>query len=49
MLTRYRLQCGEGEFEEFDPDIGSRRGKMSSPKGEAAASSIPSDVMSSSS
>jgi hypothetical protein len=42
MLTRFKLQCGEGELEEFDPKIGSRRGRMSSPKGEEAASSIPS-------
>ena len=41
MLKRLRLQCGEGELEEFDPDIGSRRGKISSPKGEEATSSIP--------
>ena len=30
------------ELEEFDPEIGSRRGRISSPKGEEAASSIPS-------
>ena len=42
MLTRSRLQRGEGELEEFDLEIGSRRGKMSSPKGEEATSSIPS-------
>ena len=41
MLTRSRIQCGEGELEEFDPKIGSRRGKMSSPKGEEVVSSIP--------
>ena len=41
MLTRSKLQCGEGELEEFDPDIGLRRGKMSSTKGEATTSSIP--------
>ena len=41
MLTRSRLQHGEGELEEFDPKIGSRRGKMASPKGEEATSSIP--------
>jgi hypothetical protein len=34
MLTRSRFQRGEGELEEFDPEIGSRRGMMSSPKGE---------------
>jgi hypothetical protein len=43
MLTRSKLQRGEGELEEFDPEIGSRRGRMSSPKGEEAASSIPSE------
>ena len=43
MLTRSKLQRGEGELEEFDPQIGSRRGRMSSPKGEEAASSIPSE------
>ena len=37
MLTRSRLQYGEGELEDFDPYIGSRRGKMSSPKGEEAS------------
>ena len=42
MLTRSKLQLGEGELEEFDPEIGSRRERMSSPKGEEAASSIPS-------
>ena len=40
MLTRSKLQRGEGELEKFDPEIGSRRGRMSSPKEEAAASSI---------
>ena len=40
MLTRSKLQCGEGELEEFDPEIGSRRGRIFSPKGEEA-SSIP--------
>jgi hypothetical protein len=43
MLTRSKLQHGEGELEEFDPEIGSRRGRMSSPKGEATVSSIPSE------
>ena len=43
MLTRSRLQHGEGELEEFDPEISSRRGKMSSPKGEEATSSILSE------
>ena len=43
MLTTSRLQRGEGELEEFDPEIGSRRGKTSSPKGEGVASSIPSE------
>jgi len=42
ILTRSKLQRGEGELEEFDPEIGSRRGRMSSPKGEATTSSIPS-------
>ena len=42
MLTRSKLECDEGELEEFDPDIGLRRGKMPSPKGEEATSSIPS-------
>ena len=37
------LQLGEGELEEFDPQIGSRRGKMSSLKGEEATSFIPSE------
>ena len=41
MLTRSKLECDEGELEEFDPDIGLRRGKMSSPKGEEATSSMP--------
>ena len=27
MLTRSRFQCGEGELETFDPEIGSRRRK----------------------
>jgi hypothetical protein len=43
MLTRSKLQHGEGELQEFDPEIGSRRGRMSSPKGEEVASSIPSE------
>ena len=43
MLTRSKLQHGEGELEEFDPEIGSRKGRMSSLKGEEAASSIPSE------
>ena len=43
MLRRSRLQCGEGELVEFDPEIGSRRGKTSSPKGEEVGSSIPSE------
>jgi hypothetical protein len=43
MLTRSKLQHGEGELEEFDPEIGSRRGRMSSPKGEEEASSVPSE------
>ena len=43
MLTRSRLQHGEGELEEFDPEIGSIRGRMDSPKGEDGASSIPSE------
>jgi hypothetical protein len=34
MLTRSKIQRGEGELEEFDLEIGSRRGRMSSPKGE---------------
>ena len=42
MLTRSKLQRGEGELEEFDPKIGSRRGRMASPKGEEATSPIPS-------
>ena len=42
MLIRSKLQHGEGELEESDPEIGSRRGKMDSPKGEAATFSIPS-------
>ena len=41
MLTRSRLRCGKGELEEFDSEIGSRRGRMVSPKGEDVASSIP--------
>ena len=41
MLTRSRLQRGEGELKYFDLEIGSRRGKMYSPKGEEATSSIP--------
>ena len=41
MLTRYRLRYGEGELEEFGPEIGSRRGKMASPKWEEVVSSIP--------
>ena len=41
MLTTSRLQRGEGELEEFDPKIGSRRGRMASTKGEDGASSIP--------
>ena len=41
MLTRSRLHRGEGEFEDFYPEIGSRRGKMASPKGEEATFSIP--------
>ena len=43
MLTRSRLHRGEEELEAFDREIGSRRGKMSSPKGEEATSSIPSE------
>ena len=43
MLTRSKLKHGEGELEEFDPEIGSRRRKMTSLKGEEAASSIPSE------
>ena len=42
-VTRSRVQHGEGELEEFDPEIGSRRGRMDSPKGEDATSSIPSE------
>ena len=38
---RSRIQHDEGELEEFDPEIGSRRGRMVSPKGEDGASSIP--------
>ena len=38
MLIRSRLERGEGEIEEFDPEIGSRRRKMASPKGEEATS-----------
>ena len=41
MLIRYKLQHGEGELEESDLEIGSRRGKMASPNGEEATSSIP--------
>ena len=41
MLTRSRLQCGDGELEEFDLEIGSRRGRMASPKREDTTSSIP--------
>ena len=40
MLTRSRIQCGEGEIEEFDPENGPRRARMASPKGEDGASSI---------
>jgi hypothetical protein len=43
ILTRSKLQCGEGELEEFDLEVGSRRGRMSSPKGEEGASFIPSE------
>jgi hypothetical protein len=43
MLTRSKLQHGEGELEEFDLEIGSRKGRMYSPKGEATTSSIPSE------
>ena len=35
------LQHGEVELEDFYLYIGSRRGKMSSPKGEETTSSIP--------
>ena len=42
MLTKSRIQRGEGELEEFDLEIGSVREKMSSPKGEETTSSIPS-------
>jgi hypothetical protein len=41
MLTRSKFQRGEGELEELDPKIGSRRGRMSSLKGEETNSSIP--------
>ena len=41
MLARSRIHHGEGELEYFDPGIGSRRGKMSSPKCEEVVSSIP--------
>ena len=40
MLTRSRLQRGEGELEQFDLEIGSR-GRMASPKGDDGASLIP--------
>ena len=43
MLTRSKIQCGEGELEEFNPEIGSRKGKMSSWKGEETTSPIPSE------
>ena len=43
MLTRSKLQRGEGEIEEFDQEIGARRARMASPKGEDVASSIPSE------
>jgi hypothetical protein len=42
MLTRSKLHHGEGKLEEFDLEIGSRRGRMSSPKGEETTLSIPS-------
>ena len=41
MLTRFRLLRGEEELEQFDPEFGSRRGRMASPKGEDGASSTP--------
>ena len=41
MLTRSMLQHDDVELEYFYLDIGSRRGEMSSPKVEEAASSIP--------
>ena len=41
MLTRFMLQHGEVELEYFYLDIGSRRGEMSSPKGEEVVSFIP--------
>ena len=43
ILSRSTLQHGEGELEEFDLEIGSRRGKMDSLKGEEANSSISSE------
>ena len=43
MLTRFTIQHGEGELEDFDLEIGSRRGKMSSLKGEEATFYIPSE------
>ena len=43
MLTRSRIRWGEGEIEEFDLEIGSRIGRMASPKWEYGASSIPSE------
>ena len=43
MLTRSRIHPGEGDLEEFDPEIGSRRGRMASPKGEEVTSSISSE------
>ena len=41
ILARSRIHRGEGELEYFDPRIGSRRGKMASPKWEEVVSSIP--------
>ena len=42
-VTRSRVQRGEGELEEFALEIGSRRGRMDSPKREDATYSIPSE------
>ena len=43
MLTRSILHRSDGELEQSDPQICSRRGRMASAKGEEATSSIPSE------
>jgi hypothetical protein len=43
VMVKDQVKISDQELEEFDPEIGSRRGRMSSPKGEEAASSIPSE------